>query len=98
MTPAVPVTKVEIKMAADHREVYVNWCQIKTTVMDFLLKLGVARDGAQSGHLLVTNILDVALSPQEAKTLVATLGMMVAAYEKQHGTIPAEVTQGGTVQ
>jgi hypothetical protein len=95
MTPAAPTRKVENKTAPDFREVYTNYSEIAYTLMDFLLKFSVLRD-ATPGHVVLTSLLHVAMSPQQAKAAHRALGTMLAAYEKQHGVIPEEKTPPGT--
>ena len=94
MTPASAPKKVENKTAPEFREVYANYIEVAFTLMDFLLKVSVMRDAAP-GTVVLTNVVNVAMSPQEAKATHRCLGMMIAAYEKQHGPIPEEKTPAG---
>jgi hypothetical protein len=93
---APPTITVEQKTAADHREVFTNFSETKYTCMDVLLRFSVLRDGTP-GHLVVTHVVDVAMSPEQAKALHRGLGNVIGAYERQFGTIPQEPTPAGPV-
>jgi len=95
MAPSTPM-KVERATAPDHREVFTNYSEVKFTVMDVLLRFCVMRD-AMPGQIVVTNVADVAMSPEQAKALHRALGGIIAAYEKQYGQIPQEATPAGPV-
>jgi hypothetical protein len=100
MQPSAPARKIERQKASDHREVFSNFAEIKYTVNDFLLRFSVIRDSdaaTVAGTVVITNVLDVACSPQNAKSLLRAVGNLVAAYEKQYGPIPEEPTPAGPV-
>ena len=72
-----------------------NFVEVAYTLMDFLLKFALLRD-LSPGRVLVTSLTHITMSPQQAKATHRTLGQMIAAYEKAHGTIPEEKTPPGT--
>jgi hypothetical protein len=100
MQLAGPPKKIERRIAADKREVFFNYGEVRYTVNDFLLSFAIIRDAgpnAEPGTVTITNILDVCCSPQNMKTLAQTVSNMVATYERQYGPIPQEPTPAGPV-
>ena len=96
ITPARAPLKVDRKTDPSKREVYSNFAEIAATRMDFLLKFSVQRDIGPA-HVSVTSVMDITMSPQQAKAVHLTLGGMLADYERQYGgPIPQETTPPGT--
>lgn len=96
MHPVAPARKIERKTAPDHREIFYNYAEVRYGVNDFLLQFSLIRDAAP-GTVVITGLTNFTCSPQAAKSLARVLSDMVAAYEKQFGTIPQEPTPTGPV-
>jgi hypothetical protein len=80
---------INIVNAPDYRDSYDNSVQVRTSVWDFMLVFGTARQDAPN-EVLLQNFQGIYLSPQQAKALWNLLGQNLAQYEQAFGTIQLE--------
>lgn len=89
MNQKINQPKINVVEDASYREIYANSVQIRSSVWDFCLVFGTARQESAEAVTL-QNLQGIYLSPQQAKALLNVLGQNLAQYEQAFGEIAIE--------
>jgi hypothetical protein len=71
---------------------YTNNIQLKATMFDFVLELGLSIEATEE-RLVIKNMTSVVMSPPHAKALAKMLTNRVRKYEERFGELPDESAQ-----
>jgi hypothetical protein len=71
---------------------YANNAQLRVSMYDFVLELGVSIE-ATPERLVVRNMTVVALSPPHAKAIAKLLNKHVEGYEQRYGKLPDDAPE-----
>ena len=89
MSPTAQQPQVNLAQTPDYRETYANSVQVRVSVWDFQLVLGLASSESPE-TVTVRNHSAIIMSPQQAKALLNVLGQNIAQYEQAFWTLNLE--------